>query len=42
MADVLDFQDQNPEEVPGEEKASHISHYLCRNSYASQRLCWKW
>ncbi|WP_284690962.1 hypothetical protein [Propioniciclava coleopterorum] len=41
MADIIDLQ-AGDEQVPGEEKASHVSYAFCRNSYKSQAWCWKW
>lgn len=40
MADILKLQGDNPEQVPGEEKASRISWLkVCHNSYVSVTLC---
>lgn len=41
MAEILDLQDQEPEETPDPEKASKVSWKLCRNSYVSIVLCAK-
>ncbi len=39
MAEILDLQDQQPEEAPGADKASRVSIRICRNSYISVVLC---
>lgn len=39
MAEILDLQDQEPEETPGSDKASRISIRVCRNSYVSVVFC---
>lgn len=40
MADALTLQNETPE-VPGEEKASSTSYFLCHNSGTSNFLCWR-
>ncbi|WP_269778950.1 hypothetical protein [Propioniciclava soli] len=40
MADIIDLQDSD--EVPAEEKGSFVSYAFCRNSYRSEKFCWKW
>lgn len=42
MADVLDMQDGDEHETPGEEKGSGVSYAWCRNSSSSQLLCVRW
>lgn len=37
MADVINLQDTP--EVPGEEKGSHRSYFICHNSYVSNWGC---
>lgn len=40
MGDVLDLQDDDEPDAPGEEKASNVSYSgVCRNSYTSQLFC---
>lgn len=41
MADVMNLQGEQPD-APDEEKVSNVSYYACRNSYVSERFCWKW
>jgi hypothetical protein len=38
MSEVLSLQDEEPE-VPGEDKASHISVLACRESHWSVAVC---
>ncbi len=39
MADILDLQDQEPEETPDSDKGSRLSIRACRNSYISVAFC---
>lgn len=41
MAEIIDMQNDEVE-TPDEEKASNVSYYFCRNSYRSERFCFRW
>jgi hypothetical protein len=39
MAEILALQTEDPDETPGQEKASRLSIKWCRNSYVSVAIC---
>ncbi|MCW3156517.1 hypothetical protein [Micropruina sonneratiae] len=41
MAEILNLQDEQTPEVPGDEKASNNSYFICHNSHTSNFLCWR-
>lgn len=39
MAEILELQAQDPEDTPGDDKASRVSWRWCSNSYVSVAIC---
>ncbi len=41
MAEILDLQNDETPETPGDEKASNKSYFICHNSGTSNFVCWR-